>query len=111
MAKVSVPLCDVCGGLDSEGNPVKRVSVCGVLRDMCETDRLVILTAANVPHDHAVRQVQAQNAGTVRRGYPGLTPVARDPGTESETAGGRSPDGAGGASRAAVKGRKRADQS
>lgn len=84
MAKVSVAQCDHCMELDTEDNPVRRVTVSGVSLDLCADVRMQLLTSLGVHTQRAAEVVEMQNRGETRSGKPPRPEQLRGPSEGSD---------------------------
>lgn len=61
MGKVSVRKCDRCERWDSADQAVKRVSVCGVRKDLCAACRISLLIDVGLTPPDAISYVMTQD--------------------------------------------------
>lgn len=61
MARVGVRTCDRCPKWDSQEEAVKRVSVCGLRRDLCLSCRVALLIESGVESTRAITFVLEQD--------------------------------------------------
>lgn len=61
MGKVSIRRCDKCARLDSQDDPVERVQVVAIRRDLCTACRVAIVMSFDVAETDAVLVVAEQN--------------------------------------------------
>lgn len=85
MGKATVLNCDMCGVWDSAEMPVRTVGICGPKFDLCQKDRVGLLTSLGVSPEKATAYVAMYDARQAVRGTkPTLAAVKDAVGPESE---------------------------